>query len=276
MTPAEAFSEFNKTIQSVVLEELPGPTPTMIFICGTPRAGTTILYQSLVHCGNVGYISNLIARFASNPRLGVRLAQALNMPKRFTGHSTFGRTEHISEPHEFGLGWLHLLQLDNLWQPEIPYRLDPSAAGRIEQLARTFGQPVVFKSFAYQWFIRDLAESLPSSRWVHISREPREAAKSLEKLYAARSLDNSDNAEWQSAVMRSTMAHHAASTLSERCLGQIVDMANFLEAELRAIDPHRRAIVQLDEFRLDPRGTVRRLLEQFAIPFEADALEVFG
>lgn len=275
MTPERAFSEFNEMIRRVSIEEVPGPTPTIIFICGTPRSGTTILYQSLVHCGRVGYISNLVARFASNPRLGVRLAQALDLPKAFTGKSSFGRTEHITEPHEFGRGWLDLLQVDAMRQPEVPYRLDPGAAGRIEQLARAFDQPVVFKSFAYQWFIRELSELLPSSRWVCISRDTGEAAKSLEKLYRARAACG-DGARWHSAVMQSTMAEYGEHSLSERCLRQIEDMSRFLKAELAPIPPDRKAHVSFQDFRSDPRGTVLRILKRFAVPFDAKALEVLG
>ena len=231
MTPERAFLEFSDMIRSLPNDDLPGPTPTIVFICGTPRSGTTILYQALAHCGRVGYVSNLIARFASNPRLGVRLAQALDMPKSFTGRSTFGRTEHISEPHEFGLGWLGILGVKNLRQPEIPYQLDPEAARRIAQFARAFDQPVVFKSFAYQWFIRDLAALLPSSRWVLVSRDIGETARSLEKLYAARSICGSGE-RWLSAVMQSTMERYTAAPLSERCARQIGDMAGFLDKEL--------------------------------------------
>jgi hypothetical protein len=262
-------------IRTVAVKDLPGPTPTIVFICGTPRSGTTILYQSLVRCGQVGYISNLIARFASNPRLGVRLAQALDLPKVFTGQSTFGRTEHITEPHEFGRGWLDLLRLETIRQPQVPYRLGPGAAGRIEQLARTFDQPVVFKSFAYQWFIRELTESLPSARWVYISRDTREAAKSLEKLYRCRARCGG-GAKWHSAVMRNTMARYGELSLGDRCLRQIEDMVCFLEGEFESIDPDRRAQVHLDDFRRDPRGTVRRLLWKFEIPYDAKALEVLA
>ena len=72
------------------------------------------------------------------------------------------------------------------------------------------------------------------------------------------------------------MARYAKSSLGERCRRQVEDMACFLEGEFKSIDPDRQAHVHLDEFKHDPRGTVHRLLEKFAIPLEAGALEVLG
>ena len=112
-----ALSAFNAAIKDVQLEPLDNELPKMLFICGAPRSGTTIMAQSLCYVGKVGYINNLVARFVSNPELGVLYSSALNMNKYFSGHSNYGSTDHPTEPHEFGQGWQRLLDVSSVEEP---------------------------------------------------------------------------------------------------------------------------------------------------------------
>ena len=267
-----SFEAFNAAIDGLTLPDPSGPTPPILFICGTPRSGTTILCQSLAYAGELGTITNLIARFASNPRLGVLLHQALDQPKTFTGRSDFGRTEGLTEPHEFGLGWTNLLGFDALQEPPPGVKPGPDAIARIELLARQFAQPVVFKSFAYIWFIEELAKALPSSLWLHVTRQPAAAAKSLEKLYKARNLDR-DAEAFTSATARRTRERAAGLSLSERTRAQVDDIDAHIAGAFAALPGTRQLTLPIEDYQSDAIAATRRVLDHFQLPIDQARLE---
>ena len=61
------FAEFNRYVAQIEVDDVGGETPPALFICGPPRSGTTIFAQAITYVADVGYINNLIARFATNP-----------------------------------------------------------------------------------------------------------------------------------------------------------------------------------------------------------------
>lgn len=265
MTPFESFNAAILTAEVPIYE---GPTPKMLFVCGTPRSGTTILSQSLSYFGDVGFIDNLIAKFASNPILGVMLSRALDLPKEFTGFSDFGRTTRLSEPHEFGLGWENMLVPSGTVQPKYGEELEPESLQKLEQLSRSFGRAVVFKSFAYLWFLTEIANAFPEACFVHIRRDISETAESLEKLYRLRS-EGGITPLWTSAVMQKTMIDGSGFKLPERCLMQITDIDIHIRGCLANLDSDRRLEIQLDDYRLSPDDTVSKILNYFKIPLDS-------
>ncbi len=265
MTP---FEHFNQAIGSVRTTDQPGPTPKIVFICGTPRSGTTILCQSLAYCADVGYIDNLIARFATNPALGALLSQSLNLPKRFSGRSDFGQTWHLTEPHEFGLGWTHLMGgRSGVVQPDMATTLDPETAQRIEQLACTFGQPTLFKSFAYLWFIKALDQALAQAHWIHVTRDISATAQSLEKLYKART-DETGIPKWTSAVMQTTMETSGDLSLSERCFAQISDIDAYLRSTFATVGDDRKTHVALEDYVADPKAVTASIIRELDLTYD--------
>lgn len=72
------------------------------------------------------------------------------------------------------------------------------------------------------------------------------------------------------------MARKGKSPSGGRCLRQVGNIVDFPKGEFLSVEPDRRAYVDLEESRHDPRGTVRRLFAKFAMPLAAGALEVIG
>ena len=272
MKSDDAFSEFNTAISTLSMPTLEGPTPPTIFICGTPRSGTTYLYQLLSFVGDVGYISNLVARFAENPLLGIRLSQALNLTKIYSGISKFGLTHDLSEPHEFGKGWSHILTRNAVLQPDPHAPLSSKSVGDIEQIARTFDLPTVFKSFAYQWSIDELSQALPNSYWIWIQRDTAEAALSLQGLYRERGSDLNPQG-WESAVLSATRKKKEFSGLDDKCLAQIQDMHDYLEDKFTQLPNERSFVVSLDDLAANPKMCVSEILTYFGIDAISGALD---
>lgn len=259
-----AFAAFNAAIETIGPMPVAATVPPIIFICAAPRSGTTLAYQTLSHGGGMGSITNLVARFITNPVLGVRLAQALNLPSQFTGQSTFGQTQGLSEPHEFGQGWLRILGLDGLSQPSEP-RMKDGAATQIACIAAAWEKPVVFKSFAYLWFIEELAAALPTSLWLHIQRDTDANAASLARLYHTRG--SADRAGiWESAVCRKTMIESADLPLAARSVAQVRDIDAHISESLARLPAQRQMRVSYEDYASAPRTTTIDILSHFNLP----------
>lgn len=264
MNSSLALNEFNSALRSAGDVAVEAAVPPMIFICGAPRSGTTLAYQALFHGGNLGCVNNIVARFIENPVLGVRLSQALGLTSVFTGRSDFGRTETLIEPHEFGQGWARMLGTEGLAQPSNDIELPKQAVKDLSRFAAAWEKPVVFKSFSYLWFIKDLAESLPQSLWLHIRRSTKDNSTSLQRLYHTRGKAELPD-HWESAVCRSTIARATGLPISERCDMQIEDINAYISNCFDAISPSRCLKVDYERYATNPRRTTESILNFFGL-----------
>lgn len=274
MKPEAALASFNEAISRLPEISVSGPVPPLVFICGAPRSGTTYLYQTLTHAGAFGCISNLVARFIENPVLGIRLAQALDLPSVFTGESQYGRTEYLSEPHEFGRGWLKILNARGLAEDDAATKPSEIDVKTIKSIARAWQKPTVFKSFAYIWHIRILAHLLPTSLWLHLERELEDNALSLARMYEMRGFAEGDSL-WQSAVCRLTKKEADALPLLARCHRQVADINSHISKQFAQIPKSRRFKITFEEFRFNPRELTINILEQLGLPIDpANILDI--
>ena len=84
----------------------------IVFIIGLHRSGTTLLNQILAHTSNYGYINNIIARFWRAPVFGIQLSkQLIGEEREINFNSNYGKTNHISGPHEFSFFWHHWFKI---------------------------------------------------------------------------------------------------------------------------------------------------------------------
>lgn len=272
MSPERALADFNSSIEGARSINVDPEVPPILFICGAPRSGTTLAYQAISHGGNMGTITNLVARFVTNPVLGVRLAQALQLPSVFSGKSKFGQTDGLNEPHEFGRGWELILGLRGLSQPEHSYVSIEAAAESVARIASAWEKPVVFKSFAYLWFIEELAAAMPTSIWLHIQRDYNAAASSLSRLYHDRGTAN-DPTKWQSAVCQKTIRESKGLPLLRRCYKQIRDIDSHISRSFASIPCSRRMAVKYENYSSQPRQMTQSILRHFGLGQDRNRLE---
>jgi len=158
----------------------------MIHVIGVPRAGTTLLTQVISSVLDVGYINNLIAVFWKAPVYGIRLSEKLlGSDYISTFRSSYGITQGIYEPHQFGYFWHDLLGYEDFAQK------DPNYADRIDwrkvrlvlnNMTEVFEKPIVFKSILASWHISEIHRILPRSCFIWIRRDPLENALSIHKM----------------------------------------------------------------------------------------------
>src|SRR5678815_1019577 len=91
-----------------------------IHVIGVPRSGTTLITQLLSSFLDIGYINNLIAAFWKAPLFGIELSKKLLGTQYLSNFSSsFGRTNNIYEPHEFGYFWNYHLSYFDFQQKDV-------------------------------------------------------------------------------------------------------------------------------------------------------------
>lgn len=154
-----------------------------ICVVGPPRSGTTLAVQLMISGLDVGWISNIAARFWANPAVGAFLQTQLDDPSFSSSmQSDLGRTSGALEPHEFGRFWLDSLQLDllSLDDQDRPTDIDlePLVAD-LRRVAFIFAKPVVYKSFVLPLVAAPLIDAIPDLLIVRVRRDLVDIASSL-------------------------------------------------------------------------------------------------
>lgn len=159
--------------------------PTL-HVVGAPRSGTSLLYQVLASGLDIAYVSNLVAAFWLAPSYGLQLAQKLGVDRLHSNFSSsFGRTEGVAEPHEFGYFWNHHLGYPDMAQrgPEHDAAIDWDRLRRVlVTMGHRAGRPVAFKPMLLIWHLETMLRHMPGTCYVWIRREPRDTALSLLKM----------------------------------------------------------------------------------------------
>lgn len=140
---------------------------SFIFVYGVPRSGTTYLTQCLCHYRDVGYVSNIAARFWKAPNIGIKIS------KQLTGYQTdfksdYGQTKLPGDIHQFGYFWKH----------HLPYM--KSLEKGLRSVASEWDVPIVMKNLYGSFHIEQI-NRICDCKWVWICRGPEAVKRSLLK-----------------------------------------------------------------------------------------------
>ncbi len=164
------------------------PDLPTIFLVGCARSGTTLALQWLSSLGQFSWPTNFISRFYAAPWVGERVQQMLTNPDYdFQGELTLdrssnpdpfvsrlGKTHGLLAPNEFWYWWrrflpeadTHFLCEDQLAQIDRP-RLQAELAAW-QAVTR---KPLAMKALIMNWNLPWLAEAVPGSVFIHITRD---------------------------------------------------------------------------------------------------------
>jgi hypothetical protein len=241
--------------------DLPERLPTL-HVVGAPRSGTTLLYQVIASGLDVGYVNNLIASFWLAPVTGVRLSRKLGLAggPESSFASSFGRTEGIAEPHEFGYFWNHHLAYPDLAERGSGHgaTVDWARLRRVLiAMAEAEGRPLAFKPMLLVWHLEEVLRHMPRTCFVWIRREQRDTALSI--LRMRRSLLGSDE-RWASLRPRGAPAD---APPWEQVAAQVVMLERVLEDAAARLGPDHLLPVRYERLCADPGGVlddIRRMM----------------
>ncbi len=239
----------------------------VVFIVGAPRSGTTLLYQLVSLCLDVGYLSNAVAPFWNAPLAGalwVRTRYGRTRP----GHelrSRLGRAPDPFGPHEFSWFWQYwgdFAEHDDLRGAELD-RVDWRAIARcLAALAGFYDRPLVLKSINFtNYQTRTLAEHLPGARFLWISRDPLYCAQSI--LEARRSRYGNTTRWW--SVRPRDFRDRLEDTPERQVVHQIADVEQALERARRTLPRERFHHLHYEDVVDAPAPTLAAIAEFLAL-----------
>jgi len=240
------------------------PVNPVIFIAGLPRSGTTLLLQALIAAFEIGYISNLIARFWKAPYIGALLARDLRRRKKLEHidfESELGATYGYEGPHEFGFFWQRWFPYNETHQPRkedlqtVDFDLLRKELGAIESV---FNAPLAFKNpIVFNLNIDVLAKVLPKAVFVICQRDHIYIAQSL---LLSRLKYHGRKDMWFS-VKPKEYVQLKERPYPEQIAGQIYYTERRIQESLANIPSSRYIIVEYLDLCKDPAHELKRVQE---------------
>lgn len=249
-----AIAAMNERLDGLFPSDTP-PCKPIVLIVGHQRSGTTLVYQTLSALGEVGYPSNLVARFWRAPVAGIRVQQSVQAhiaaaPSAYV--SELGSTQTLLEPHEFSYFWNH-------WWPQPRRCLDPSRfVNTLGGMERAYGAPVVMKNVFNTLRVDTLADLLPTARFVVLRRNLRDVACST--LNARRQRFGTDDA-WFGVAPEQHQSLRALPPAAQ-IAGQLHSTELALQRARRHVSADRIIDLPYVDFCRDPVSILHRLREQ--------------
>jgi len=164
-------------------EQTPAP---LIFVMGLPRSATTLSTQLLAANLNLGFISNVAAKFWEAPAAGILFSKAVLGDMRDTSYDSFyGKTENPAGLHEFSYFWHKLFHMEEMPPYDAPAKARAIdwqlVADSLHGISSAWGKPTVMKAFDVVYHLPKISEIIPRSLFVFVERDLKEISMSLAK-----------------------------------------------------------------------------------------------
>jgi LPS sulfotransferase NodH len=234
--------------------------PVMLIV-GHQRSGSTLVSQYVCAALDVGYPSNITARFWRAPLVGIALQRSLAQQlgsAATTFQSELGTTAGLLDPHEFSYFW-------NEWFPgETRCRDEHGFYRVVANMERAFDRPMVFKNNFNSLRIGLLARLLPTALFVVVRRDLVDVGCST---LDARRRRYGDDTTWFGVRPPGCEDLEQLSPV-QQVAAQLHATEAALAEGLAGLPPARRIEIAYDSFCADPRGLRAQLV---ALGIEARA-----
>ncbi len=262
----EILALMNETLAPVEHYAPSGVPRPNLFVFGLPRSGTTLLYQLIAYCLDLGYISNLAARFWLAPLTGVVLSRAVLGDRRDGSfRSDYGKSLDPAGPHEFSYFWHKRLGIarveDMLCFGRSGDAIDWQAlSDMIGCLQDFFASGLVHKTNFVANFAPGFVRHLAMPLLIHIERDPQEVALSILK---ARQVYYGDVTTWW-ATYPPTYPAIRDQNFATQIVRQVADLRRTYAGVMAAIDPDLVVRVSYQELCRDPGGVLEIIRDRVA------------
>ena len=229
-------------------------TMPILFICGPPRSGTTIVGLSLMRSLDVAYLTNLTSVFPLAPITASRILRAGPDQRKVSLESYYGRTSGFRAPNDGLYLWDRWLGAD---RTQIRGRLDPAGADAMVRffgaLEAWTGRPLVAKNNALNAHAHLIASQLPTARFLCLTRDPLYLGQSL--LIARREIHGSDSKAYGLAPP----ALEGPPDLYRDIARQVAFHEGMARSQQRRLGEDRFRIVSYEDFCAAPGDFVARI-----------------
>jgi Sulfotransferase family len=230
----------------------PAPRLPLIFICGAPRSGTTLVEQVLIQQLPVAFINNLTAIFPRAPLTANRLFRPATS-RTASYHNFYGKTEGFSGPNDGLHLWDRWLGAD---RTRTRTSLTPDERrdmrrffGAMEQV---FGKPIVAKNNNLNACATLVADVFDQAVFICMTRDPLYLAQSL--LRARSDIHGGEDVPYGLAGPAGSTSD--STTVIEDVCRQVLYHDRLAQEQRDRIGPRRFWIVQYETFCKDPSALV--------------------
>jgi hypothetical protein len=231
----------------------PDPRRPLLFICGAPRTGTTLVEQVLIQHLPVAFLNNLTAVFPRSPLTANWIFRPAARVREDTFHSYYGRTVGFAGPND----GLHLW---DRWLGSDRTRVRTSLTtteqrnmrrffGAMEQL---FAKPIVVKNNNLNACAALVAEVFHDASFICMTRDPRFLAQS--QLQARLDIHGSSDIPYGLTVELESSGSSPA--VIEDVCRQVLYHQQLAREQQKRIGTERFWIVEYEAFCRDPSGLV--------------------
>lgn len=156
------------------------PREPVLLVCGAPRAGTTVVAQTLIRSLPVAYLTNLTSVFPRSPLTACRLFGQRLRNARVRTKSFYGKTLRMWGPNDALYIWDRWFGSDRTRVPKTLSESERSAMRRFfGAVERHYGRPVLNKNNSLNHSAHLVAPALESAHFVCMVRDPLFLAQSL-------------------------------------------------------------------------------------------------
>jgi hypothetical protein len=236
-----------------VYDQATPPDMPMLFVCGPPRSGTTIVGLSLMAGLDVGFFTNVTSVFPSAPITASRVLGVEPDRDNVPLASYYGRTAGFRAPND----GLHLW---DRWLGSDRQRVvDEIGVDTADAMVRFFGafeawtaRPLVAKNNALNAHATLVARHLPTARFLCLTRDPLFLAQSL--LVARRTMYARD----RSAYGLHDPESRAPNDVYRDVAQQVAFHEHLARSQLEQLGPERFRVIAYEDFCAAPRELVDR------------------
>ena len=256
----EAFlTQLNETLAEIPASNKK-PSQPLLFVGGSPRAGTTLMAQSVAQFVECDYVDNLAARFWLAPATGLRLSRLVfRKQKRSDFRSDFGATRG-SDIHSFHYFWMHHLHLSDakdLFSDPSTRKVDwDRIAAHLAEMQAVSRLPLVLRGYYPLYFMAEFKRHLPTSVFIIVRRNHVEQAVSI---LDARKKVLRDNSDWWS-MHPPNSDKLAKLPIVSQVVGQILGLERYFDGQ-NAREELPVVFVSFEDLRRDPAATMNRLVD---------------
>ena len=174
-----------------------------IFILGSPRTGSTFLYQQLISIFNLTFINNLTNyHFYKQPILGFAISQFFEGKNNIKMTSFFGKIEGALQPSEGSnllKNWCGGGHPSEIKSRKIKNKKISHMQRSINSIESLTQKKLIIKNAWNCFRIRSLSENIPGARFIWIRRDIIQSAFSE---FLARKILGGNDGGWSSATPR--------------------------------------------------------------------------
>lgn len=240
------------------------PSRPHLFVFGLPRSGTTLAHQVLAWALDVGYVTNVMARFWLAPYAGAIVSRATVGDARDGSFaSDYGKSYGPSGGHEFAYFWQHWLGIRDVadlldFNGDSQQANWSGAAAGVRRIAAALDKPLLFKTNYAGQFLPAFAQTFPLPLFLHVRRDPIQVALSI--LTARRNYYGSGETWW--ATYPPEYEQLAGLPAAEQIAGQVAGLRHAYASQIAKVPTELTVELDYEALCANPAATVASIRER--------------